>query len=163
MIELLSGSNDIVWVNPFGPANGPIFPNVYKIKESLTVYYPGINFLALQSLRLLNERRRLLQVVLYLIGRDFEPDMVWVDDPMARHFALHYGRKGARTLFYEAERMQDEEVLAEIRRLAEAVDLTYKPEKLPADISEDDFMAAMEKRLEEIGDLIDTMKAKILV
>ena len=89
--------------------------------------------------------------------------MVWIDDPMARHFALHYGQKGAFTLFYEAERVQDEKVLVERRRLAEAVDLTYKPEKLPADTSEDDFLATMEKRLEEIGGLIDTMKAKILV
>jgi hypothetical protein len=64
MIELLSRSNDVVWISPFGAANGPMFPNVYKVKESLTVYYPGINFLALQSLRLINEKRRLLQVKL---------------------------------------------------------------------------------------------------
>lgn len=161
MIELLSGSNDIIWVNPYGQVSGSIFPNVYKIKESLTVYYPGINFLALQPLKLVNERRRLLQVILYLIGRDFEPDMVWIDDPVARYFALHYGKKGALTLYYETERVQDEHSLAEKRRLAEMVDLVYKPQKLPADFSEDDFLAAMEKRLEEIGGLIDTKKAEI--
>ncbi len=163
MIELLSGSNDVIWINPFGPINGPILPNIYEAKESLTVYHPGMNFLAMPSLMLLNEKRRLLQVVIYLIGRDFEPDLVFMDDPLARCFAVHYGKRGALTLYYAGETDKEDYPGAERNQLAEAVDLVYKPGKLHAEITEEDFIAALYKRLEEISRLIDAKKAEVVV
>ena len=158
MIELLSGSNNIVWVNPYGPVNGPIFPNIYEVKETLTIYHPGVNLLALQSLRLLNERRRLLQVIFYLTGRDFEPDMVWIDNPMARCFTKYYMKKGAKAIYYADDMNQDEQTCAERRKLIKEVDLVYKAENLPADLTEDDFIKALNERLEEIDRLIKKKK-----
>ena len=163
MVELLSGSNDVIWIDPFGPINGPILPNIYETKESLTVYHPGMNFLTIPSLKLMNEKRRLLQVILYLIGRDFEPDLVFVDNPLARCFAVHYGKRGALTLYYAGETDREDCPGAERNQLVEAVDLVYKPGKLPAEITEEDFIAALYKRLEEISRLIDTKKAEVVV
>lgn len=163
MIELLSGSNDVIWVNPFGPINGPILPNIYEVKERLTVYHPGMKFLALPSLMLLNEKRRLLQVVLYLIGRDFEPDIVIIDDPLARCFAVRYGKRGALTLYYAGEIDREDYPDAERNQLLEAIDLVYKPGKLPAEMTEDDFIAALYKRLEEVSRLIVAKKAEAII
>lgn len=158
MVELLSGSNNIIWVNSYGSLNGPIFPYIYEVKETLTIYHPGLNLLALQSLRLVNERRRLLQVILYLTERDFEPDMVWIDNPLARRFTEHFAKKGARTIYYADESDQDEMIHAERKKLINEVDLVYKPGKLSSGMAEDDFIAALGERLEEIGRLVDKLK-----
>jgi hypothetical protein len=163
MIEMLSGANDIVWIDPYGPLSGPIAPHIYKVKEGLTVYHPGINFLALPFLRLLNQRRRLLQVNLYLVGREFIPDIVWIEDPLASRFALHYGKKGALTLYYAAKRDAEEHIRSESDRLSKKVNLVYKPGELPAEMTEEKFSAALNERLEDISRLIEAIKGQVVL
>lgn len=127
MIELLSASNETVWANPYGKLTGPLLPRITTLKEGLTIYNPGVNFLAIPSLGALNERRRLLQVKLYLIGRDFEPDLVWIDAPLAARFTAYYGKKGALTFYYAAEDLDNLSSRAERKKLTEAVDLVITP------------------------------------
>ncbi|MCJ7806985.1 MAG: hypothetical protein MUP57_05515, partial [Clostridia bacterium] len=64
---------------------------------------------------------------------------------------------------YAGETDREDYPGAERNQLVEAVDLVYKPGKLPAEITEEDFIAALYKRLEEISLLIDTKKAEVVV
>ncbi len=127
MLDLLSVTNQVIWANPYGPVSGALLPRITRPKEGLTIYNPGLNLLSLKSLRGLNERRRLLQVKLYLIDRDFEPDLVWFDDPPAMLFAAYYKNKGAVTLYYAAEDLEQVSSRAKRKKLAEAADLVVTP------------------------------------
>lgn len=102
-------------------------PRITSLTESLTIYNPGVNFLALPMLSALNERRRLLQIKLYLIGREFEPNLVWIDSALAAPFTAYYGKKGALTLYYAAEDSDNISTGTERKKLAEAVDLVITP------------------------------------
>lgn len=102
-------------------------PRITTLIEGLTIYNPGVNFLALPMLSTLNERRRLLQIKMYLIGRDFEPDLVWIDSPLAVPFTAYYGKKGALTLYFAAEDSDYLSTGTERKKLTEAVDLVITP------------------------------------
>lgn len=155
MVEMLSQANDVVWISPYGAVNAPLFPSIEKASENLTIYYPGINFLALPSLRSLNEKRRLLQVVLYLLGRDFEPDLVIIDDHMSGNFATYYSKRGALTLYYRAGKYLEEQERLVRNRVEKTVDLVYRPAELAEELSEEELLEALQKRLEEISDLVE--------
>jgi len=100
LMELLAGANEIVWVSPFGSLRGNLLPDFKPVRAGLTVYRPGVNFLPLPTLQRFNEWRRLTQVLMYLLEKDFKPDLVWLGDPMAGRFAEHFRRKGAPALYY---------------------------------------------------------------
>ena len=127
MLERLSAANEVVWANPYGTVGGALLPRITTLKEGLTIYNPGINLLPLQSLRGLNERRRLLQVKLYLLGRDFEPDLIWFDDPPVVPFAAHYRKQGAAALYYAAEDSDPTSSRTERKKLVEELDLVVTP------------------------------------
>ena len=123
MIEQLSRWNEVIWVNPFGSLTGSLLPRIYEAKEGLTMYHPGLNFIPLQSLKVINDWQRLLQIIMYLIDREFVPDLVWIDDPFARRFATYYRKRGALTLYFGDDRVMDEPTRLERNRLAEAADM----------------------------------------
>ncbi len=155
MVEMLSQANDVVWISPYGAVNAPLFPSIEKASESLTIYYPGINFLALPALRGLNEKRRLLQVVLYLLGRDFEPDLVIIDDHMSGNFATYFGKRGALTLYYRAGKYLEEQERLVRKRVEKTVDLVYKPPDLSEEISEEELLTTLEDCLKNISTLVE--------
>lgn len=128
MVELLSGSNDVIWANPFGPVTGALLPRVTTSKEGLTIYNPGLNLLPISALSGFNEKRRLMQVNLYLVERDFLPELVWIDDPAAAPFTLYYGKKGALTLYYAGKEETGSLSSSEREKLAGAVDLLLVPD-----------------------------------
>ncbi len=127
MLERLSISNVVIWANPFGKLGGALLPRITTLKEGLTIYNPGVNYLPVAWLSGLNERRRLLQVNLYLIERDFEPDLVWIDDKRAVLFAAYHGKKGALTLYYAHEDLDKTTSREERRQVANAVDVVLTP------------------------------------
>ncbi len=100
IFEKLASANLAIWINPFGKINESLLPKITRLNSELTVYYPGMNFFGLPFLAGINERRRLLQIKLYLIERDFEPDLVWFDDPLAGLSAQYYKDKGARVIYF---------------------------------------------------------------
>lgn len=155
MIELLAQANDVIWISPYGAVNAPLFPSINKAGENLTIYYPGINFLALPALRRLNEKRRLLQVKLYLVGRDFDPDLVIIDDYMSGIFSAYYGKRGALTLYYRISKYLGETERSVRRKVEGEVDLVYKPEELGEELSEEEMLTALQERLEEISALVE--------
>ena len=129
MLEMLSAWNRVVWANPYGSISGNLLPRVTRLKQNLSIYNPGVNFLPLPALGGLNERRRLLQVKLYLLEQDFEPDVVWLDSLSARPFAAYYRRKGALTLYYATEELDRAWSHEERRKLAEPIDMVVTPSK----------------------------------
>lgn len=155
MVELLAQANDVVWISPYGAVNAPLFPSIDKVSDNLTTYYPGINFLGLPALRRLNERRRLLQTMLYLVGRDFEPDLLIIDDYMSANFVAYYGKRGALTLYYRIGKYLDEQERPARRKVEGEVDLVYRPAELAEELNEEELLEALQKRLEEISALVE--------
>jgi hypothetical protein len=155
MVEMLAQANDVVWISPYGVVNAPLFPSINKVSENLTIYYPGINFLALPFMRKLNEKRRLLQTMLYLLGRDFEPDLVIIDDYMSGNFAAYYGKRGVLTLYYRISKYLDEQERPARRKVEAEADLVYKPAELAEELSEEELLAALRERLEDISALVE--------
>jgi len=100
IFEALANSNLLIWINPFGKINDNLLPRITKMTSELTVYYPGMNFLGLPMLKWINEKRRFVQIYLYLIEREFEPDLVWFDDPLASSSADYYRKKGSLSIFF---------------------------------------------------------------
>lgn len=127
MFEKLATGNEVIWANPFGPISGAIIPRISRVKDGLTVYNPGMNLLPLPLMGGFNQRRRLLQVIFYLLERDFEPELVWIDSPGAVGVARHYGKKGALTLYYADEDNESNVSRTERKRVAEAADLIVTP------------------------------------
>ena len=131
MFEKLATGNEVIWANPFGPISGAIVPRISRVKDGLTVYNPGMNMLPLPLMGGFNQRRRLLQIIFYLLERDFEPELVWIDSPGAVGAAKHYGKKGALALYYADEDNESDVSRAERKKVAAAVDLIVTPsEKL---------------------------------
>lgn len=127
MFEKLATGNEVIWANSFGPISGAIIPRISRIKDGLTVYNPGINLLPLPLFKGFNQRRRLLQIIFYLLERDFEPELVWIDSPGALGVVNHYRKRGALTLYYADEENKAELSRAERKKVAAAVDLIVTP------------------------------------
>ncbi|MBW6464763.1 MAG: hypothetical protein K0B84_11365, partial [Firmicutes bacterium] len=100
MFEKLATANNLIWANPFGNVRESLLPRMIRLKGELTLYYPGMNFIPLPFLQGVNEKRRLFQILLYLIEREFEPDLVWFDDPVSAESANYYRKKGALSLYF---------------------------------------------------------------
>lgn len=127
MLELLSTYNQVIWANPYGKITGALLPRITTLKEGLTIYNPGVDLLPIPSLKNLNEKRRLMQLNFYLLEKDFEPDLVWIDDPAAALFTAAYGKKGALTLYYALEDIDSQPTREKRAKLAGAVDLIVTP------------------------------------
>lgn len=127
MFEKLATGNEVIWTNPFGPISGAIIPRINRVKDGLTVYNPGMNLLPLPLFNGFNQRRRLLQIIFYLLERDFEPELVWIDSPGAVGVAKHYGKKGALTLYYADEENEAGLSRAQRKKVAAGVDLIVTP------------------------------------
>ena len=127
MFEKLATGNEVIWANPFGPISGAIVPRISRVKDGLTVYNPGMNMLPLPLMGGFNQRRRLIQVIFYLLERDFEPELVWIDSPGAVGAAKHYGKKGALSLYYADEDNESDVSRTERKKVAAAVDLIVTP------------------------------------
>lgn len=155
LVENLSGANRVIWVDPYNRINGSIMPKTYNYKEGLTIYNPGMNFLPLQMFSGFNEMRRSLQIKLFLIEKDFEPDIVMVDSPFGYRIASHFKGKGVYTVYYSTERDRDLFSLDERRRLESLVDLTYKAELIKEETDEEKFLALLNQRLDKICTLIE--------
>lgn len=125
MMEQLSAENRVIWVNPYGTLGGAIIPRITTSKEGLIIYNPGVNYLPLQWLSGFNERRRLMQVNLYLIEKDILPDLVWFDEPLVQVFSDYYRKKGALTLYYAINEKSSPLTAPERDKLASAVDLIF--------------------------------------
>ncbi len=123
MMEKFSAENQVVWVNPYGTLGGAIIPRITTSKEGLIIYNPGVNYLPLQWLSGFNERRRLMQVNLYLIEKDFLPDLVWFDESLVQVFSDYYRKKGALTLYYAINETFSPLNASERDKLASTVDL----------------------------------------
>ncbi len=127
MFEKLATGNEVIWANPFGPISGAIIPRISRVKDGLTVYNPGMNMLPLPLMSGFNQRRRLIQVIFYLLERDFEPELVWIDSPGAVGVARHYRKKGSLTLYYADEDNESDVSRTERKKVAAAVDLIVTP------------------------------------
>lgn len=127
MFEKLATGNEVIWANPFGPISGAIIPRISRVKDGLTVYNPGMNLLPLPLMGGFNQRRRLLQVIFYLLERDFEPELVWIDSPGAVGVARHYGKKGTLALYYADEDNESNVSRTERKKVAAAVNLIVTP------------------------------------
>ncbi len=131
MFEKLATGNEVIWANPFGPISGAIIPRISRVKDGLTVYNPGMNMLPLPLMGGFNQKRRLIQIIFYLLERDFEPELVWIDSPGAVAVAKQYGKKGALTLYYADEENESDVSRTERKKVSAAVDLVVTPsEKL---------------------------------
>lgn len=100
MFEKLAMANNLIWTNPFGNVSESLLPRIIRLKGELTLYYPGMNFIPLPFLQGVNEKRRLFQILLYLIEREFEPDLIWFDDPVSAGSANYFKNKGATSVFF---------------------------------------------------------------
>jgi len=121
----LAEFNDVIWINPFGGISGTLFPDKNIMRGRLTVYNPGVNLLPLPSMRFFNNRRRLLQVKMYLLERDFEPDIVIFDDPYARNFAAYFRKKSSLVVYYAGEDKEERPERSEEDLLVESTDLVF--------------------------------------
>lgn len=160
MVEQLSTANDVIWVDPFGPMNGPIFPKIFAVKAGLKVYNPGLNYLALNALKNLTERRRLLQVSLYLLEKGFDPDIVIIDSPSALPFAIHFRNKGSFILYYQ---LGESEELSQGKNkvITDTTDLVYAPKRLKDLETDEELFEAMQERVDDMGSRILKAKKKI--
>lgn len=127
MFEMLSTANKVIWANPFGPLVGALLPRITNPKEGLTIYNPGVNLLPLDFLRGLNEKRRLMQLNMYLLEIDFEPDLVWIDNPNAGRFTEYYAKKGALTLYYALDELDKTGSREERAKVVSAIDMIMTP------------------------------------
>lgn len=154
MIELLAGANSIVWVSPFGRINASLFPRITKIKDGLTIYDPGINYLPLPFLGNINRSRLLLQIRLYLLEIDFEPDLVIINSPELIIFVNVYRQREAKAIYYFDTNTALTVDLAERRKADEAVDLVFKCESLPNEISEEEYFNLIDERVSSLSAMI---------
>jgi hypothetical protein len=154
MIEILAGANNIVWVDPYGRINANILPRVYRLKESLTVYCPGINLLPLSFLNRFNQARLLLQIKLYLLERDFEPNLVWIDNMASLNFVKAYKKEGIRSLYYQTVDDREDSARIKKKRLEGVIDFVYRAKSVTQDISEEAYMNLMQGRVEEISKVL---------
>ncbi len=127
MFEKLATGSEVIWANPFGPISGAIIPRISRVKDGLTIYNPGMNMLPLPLMGGFNQKRRLLQLIFYLLERDFEPELVWIDSPGAVGVVKHYGKKGALTLYYADEENESSVSRTERKKVATVVDLIVTP------------------------------------
>ncbi len=153
--EALSGSNNIVWINPFGGISSNLLPRIDRLTETLTIYNPGINLLPLPFLGRLNRSRLLIHTKLYLFERDFEPDVIIIDSPVLHNFAKAYRKTGTRALYYAPAAAGISLPRPEKQKAEEAVDYTYKAGKIPEDINEDQYMVLINKQVNEISKLLE--------
>jgi hypothetical protein len=152
--EILSGANNVIWVNPFGSFNANLLPRIEHLKENLTVYNPGINFLPLPFLGRINRSRLLLHTKMYLLERDFEPELVIIDSPELINFAAAYKKSGSQILYY-AKPIIDESITAEQKaEVRSAAHYVYKPRKVPYQVAEEDYLAFVNEEVEAISKLI---------
>jgi len=153
--EILSGANNIIWISPFGRINANLLPRIEVIKDSLTIYNPGINYLPLAFLDGFNRSRLLLHTKLYLLERDFEPDLVMIDHPDLLNFAAHYKKAGARSIYYRSA-----ESFLEIPRedrvaVENSVDYVYKAQALPVELTEEEYLLNFEAQVDDITKMLN--------
>ncbi len=153
--EMLSGANNIIWISPFGRINANLLPRIERIKDSLTIYNPGINYLPLAFLDSFNRSRLLLHTRLYLLERDFEPDLVMIDHPDLLKFATLYQKSGARSIYYRSaasflELPREDRVAVE-----NSVDYVYKAQALPAELTEEEYLLNFEAQVDDITKMIN--------
>ena len=125
LMDRLSAANRVVWVNRYGRRREPLLPAAEKVKEGLTVYYPGSKIIPDRLVRGPNDGRRLWQIRHFLRKIGFMPDLVWTHDPYSRRFTRHFGERGAVTLYYCNDIFGEGRCRAEEARLASAVDLIF--------------------------------------
>jgi len=152
--EMLSGANNIIWINPFGRFNANLLPRIDRLKENLTVYYPGFNFLPLPFLGTFNRSRLLLHTKMYLLERDFEPELVIFDHPELINFAAAFKKRGSQILYY-ARTVEEEMITPGQKTAARAVaQYVYKPRKAPYQIAEEDYLAFINDEVEAISKIM---------
>jgi len=152
--ELLSGGNNIIWISPFGKINATLLPRILRIKETLTIYNPGINYLPLSFLDGFNRSRLLLHTRLYLLERDFEPNLVIIDHPNLLKFAALYQKSGASSLYYLSAASFLETPREDRAPAEHTVDHVYKAKALPAELSEDQYLELIEAQVEDISKMV---------
>jgi hypothetical protein len=155
VVEVLSGANNLIWISPFGGINSNLLPRIDRLTESLTIYNPGINFLPLPFLCGFNRSRLLLHTKLYLLEKDFEPDLIIIDSPELLKFAEAYRKVGAKVLYYAPAATSIEVPRAEKQKAEEVADYCYKAKKIPDDITEDQYMDLINAQVEDIYELIN--------
>ena len=152
--EILSGNSNLIWISPFGRLNANLLPRIDKINESLTIYNPGINYLPLPFLDGFNRSRLLLHTRLYLLEKDYEPDLVIIDRPELLKFAVLYQKTGAHSVYYLSA-ASFLEIPREERAVAEnTVDYVYRAKALPAELSEEEYLALLEAQVEDISKMV---------
>jgi len=155
VVELLSGANNIIWISPFGGISSNLLPRIDRLNESLTIYNPGINFLPLPFLGGFNWFRLLIHTKLYLLEKDFDPDLVIIDSPALLKFAESYQKKGAKALYYD-QAGKGRFLPRSDRQKAEArADYYYKARPIPEKISEDEYMDMINAQVNDLGKLLN--------
>jgi hypothetical protein len=155
MIEVLSGANNIIWISPFGGISSNLLPRIDRLTESLTIYNPGINFLPLPFLGGFNRSRLLFHTKLYLLEKDFEPDLIMIDSPELLNFAEAYRKVGAKVLYYAPAATNIDISRAEKHKAEEMADYCYKAKKIPEDVNEDQYMDLINARVMEMCKVIN--------
>ena len=154
IVEVLSGANNITWISPFGGISSNLLPRIDQLTESLTIYNPGINFLPLSFLDGFNRSRLLLHTRLYLLERDFEPNLVIIDHPNLLKFAALYQKSGASCLYYLSAASFLETPREDRAPAENTVDHVYRAKALPAELSEDQYLELIEAQVDDISKMV---------
>ncbi len=134
MIEMLARGNNVLWISPYGNFKGSLMPHFNRVRNNLGVYHPGVNWLPLQFLNRLNERRRQMQVYLYLLQEEFRADLIWTDDPGSVRLVERYRNEGVPAFFFADRHLGLER--SEIQKLGNGFDLVaVTSEKLLRDFA----------------------------
>ena len=157
IIELLAGANNIIWISPFGGISSNLLPRIDRLTESLTIYNPGINFLPLSFLDSFNRSRLLLHTKLYLLEKDFEPDLVIIDSPGLIIFAEAYQKSGAKALYYATAKNNINMTRTEKRKIEERADCYYKARTIPLEINDDQYMEMIMVQINDLSKLLNPL------
>ena len=155
IVEVLSGANNITWISPFGGISSNLLPRIDQLTESLTIYNPGINFLPLSFLDGFNRSRLLLHTRLYLLEKDFEPDLVIIDSPGLVMFAEAYKKSGAMALYYATAKKSLNMSRTAKQMAEERTNYYYKARPIPDEINDDQYMKMIKVQVNELSKLLD--------
>jgi len=153
--EFLSGANNIIWISPFGGISSNLLPRIDRLTESLTIYNPGINFLPLSFLGGFNRSRLLLHAKLYLLEKDFDPDLIIIDSPELLKFTEAYKKTGAKALYYEPAGNNRSISRVERQRVEERTDYFYKARTISGELSEDEYVEMINAQVNDLGKLLN--------
>ncbi len=155
IVEVLSGANNIIWINPFGGISSNLVPHIDQLTESLTIYNPGINFLPLSFLDGFNRSRLRLHTKLYLLEKDFEPDLVIIDSPGLVMFAEAYQKSGAKALYYATAKKNINLSGTAKQRAKDRVDYYYKARLIPEEINDEEYLEMIKVQVNELSKLLN--------